>query len=254
MTDNSNLIFEYQEAIKDIYQKCDLKCLRGVDGNYKIAGKNLLKLYYDSIEPFKNKSNNILFNKIESDLFLISDEIVYFTANVILYEPHINDPLDDFYEVDGKFFFPNDQNIPAKRMDMYADICFEKLYNYWDRIGDLIAECIPTDLNEKNIYFTTVLEKIPNHLIVGDHINWLIDFRNNNFKQLNLKRKNVVHFTTSGTEFKFDHLKSHSDISTIKTLMSERRKLPNCLVSAIDDTIDGFTNIMEYLNVIKDYI
>ena len=126
---------------------------------------------------------------------LLSCPLIYFTSNVIFYEPYLNDPLKDVFEVDGKLIFPNDQNISAKRMNMYADICFEKLYNYWDRIGDLIAACTSITSGKRNIYFAKVIDELPSNLIVGDDLNLLINFKENNFKVLNYKKKNLFIIT-----------------------------------------------------------
>lgn len=242
------IINRYNELIKQIYIKHNLKCLRGLKGEYEIDGKNIFTWHNDAIEQFQGESNRFNFMKNLDSLFLVSDEIIYFLANTILYEPLINDPIRDKIDMgNGNYLYPNYQNLYAKRYDMYVDVCYEKVYNYWDRIGDLIAACIDTGLQQKYIYFASVI-----NIIVKDYNNnadfqWLYDYYLNEYSYLNSVRKNIVHYFGSGTDFSQSHMFVTGNKKEISDLMNERRQIPNNLKSAMHNTIKGFKHTLDFL-------
>jgi len=242
-------IDKYNKVIFDIYLKHRLKCLRGLDREYKIDGKDIYPWYRIATEYFaKKEDNSFNFNKNIEDLLRISDEIMYFTANIILYEPFINDPTRNSIRInEDKTLYRNFENIYAKSFDMFTDICFEKLYNYWDRIGDVIAACIRTDLDEKNIYFTTVMKNIPFEFQENENFKWLESFNLNEFVEINKKRIRIVHYSSTGTDFQFGHLSAATDESKIRALMEERRSLTGFFEKAINNEIKGFQNTMDFL-------
>lgn len=241
-------IDKFNSVIIDIYKEHNLNCLRGLDGKCKIDGKNIYSLHRKATHYFAEKNKDFNFNKNIDDLILISDEIMYFVANVILYEPFMNDPSRDRIITDGgHVLFRNFQNLYSKRFDLFTDVCIEKIYNYWDRVGDLIAACIETGLKERNVYFTAVIDKIPHKFKSNENFKWLESFRSNEFKNLNEKRINIVHYSSTGTDFRYAHFKSTTNEEEIIKLMEERRNLPNFFKEAIDDTIKGFQNTLDFL-------
>lgn len=243
----TNDIVHYNNLIIQVYQQHDLKCLRGQKSEYEVNGRNILSLHSQAIQQFTGK-NNFNFNKNIDDIILCSDEIIYFLANVILFEPLINDPIRDKIDLgNGNFIYPNFQNLYAKRYDMFTNVCYEKIYNYWDRIGDLIAACIDTGLHERRIYFATVLSNIPEQFRNNEHFSWLLDYKNNEYGELTKERRNIVHYLGSGTEFSYQLIFSSSDRTEVEYLMEERRRIPITLQSALRNSIEGFMRTLDFL-------
>lgn len=239
-------ILQYNKLIQEVYVSQSLKCLRGLNDEYKIDGRNILSLHTQVARPFR-RDNSFNFDKNFDDIILCSDEIIYYLANVILYEPLINDPIRDRINLgNGKFSYPNYQNLPAKRFDMFADVCYEKIYNYWDRIGDLIAACIATGLSERRIVFGAVIDNIPDKFHSNDDYSWLLDYKDGDYEELTNTRKNIVHYFGSGTEFMHEVIFS-SDRKEVETIMDERRGIPVILQSALNHTIEGFMRTLDFL-------
>lgn len=248
MNHRKEIIEKYNSVIIDIYKEHNLKCLRGLNRECKIDGKDIYPWYREATHYFAEKNKDFNFDKNLEDILFISDEIIYYTANVILYEPCINDPLRNRIKInEGKTLYPNYQNLCSKRFDMFTDICFEKIYNYWDRIGDLIAACVEIGLNERNIYFTTVIDSIPKEYDNNKNFEWLKSYRWNEFKKINEKRINIVHYYSTGTDFQFEHLTASTNREKMIELMEERRSLPNFFKESINDTIKGFQNTLDFL-------
>jgi len=241
-------IDNYNNVIIDIYNEHSLICLRGLNGECQIDGKDIYPWYHKATHYFVEKNKDFNFYKNLEDLILISDEIMYFTANVILNEKFINDPSKNKIMIDGgRVLFRNFENLYSKRFDFFTDVCYEKIYNYWDRIGDLIAACIETGLNKRNINFTTVIDSIQKEYENNKNYNWLKSYRLNEFKTLNEKRRNVVHYSSTGTDSRDGYIKSATDEEKIKEFMEERRSLPNFFKAAINDTIKGFQSTLDFL-------
>lgn len=248
------IINQYNELIKQIYFKHSLKCLRGLKGEYEVDGINIFTWHNDAIEQFQSKNNSFSFMKNLDDLFLISDQIIYFLANTILYEPLINDPIREKMDMgNGNYLYPNMQNLYAKRYDMYIDVCYEKIYNYWGRIGDLIAACIDTGLRKNNIYFANVINKISNVYLRNADFRWLYDYCLSEYSNLNSVRKNIVHRFGTGTEYSHRQMFSVSNKKEITDLMKERRQIPNNLKSAMHNTIEGFKHTLNFLVFVGRY-
>ena len=72
---------------------------------------------------------------------------------------------------------------------MFADIVSQKIYNYWDRIGDLIASFFPDKLKTDKVYFSTAIKYIPIEFQESPNYGWLKDFKDTHYKKLNRRRK-----------------------------------------------------------------
>lgn len=238
----------HQQAIVDIYKEHDLHCIRGLNNENEINGRNVLTWHQEAVHFFQKKNNVFNFFKNEQDIKLVSDEIVYFVANTYLYLPYINDPIKDRFKMDGSnYIYPNYQNMSSKRYDMYVDVAFEKIYNFWDRIGDLIAACLVPDLDLRRIYFSTAIDNISQVFQNDENFDWLLNYRNNRYKSLNDTRKEVVHYFSSGTNFQHDHIFSSTDLDKLTEIIEERKSIPDFLKSCIYETIDGYTRTLDLL-------
>src|SRR5450631_749870 len=134
------LIDSIQEEIIKIYGQYSLRNLRGPNDRPASGGQKISDRFFEVVRKNRVKYPELFdYFQFHHELSFCSDEIMYFTAHLFLYRPYINNPLTDVVIFNGEETFPNLQNIPSKRYSMYANIVAEKLYNFWDRIGDLIA-------------------------------------------------------------------------------------------------------------------
>ena len=111
MNHRKEAIDNYNNVIIDIYNEHGLECLRGLNGECVVNGKKIYSWFIKATKYFQERNNELIFFKILDDLLFISDEIIYFTANVILLEPFINDPIRDSIKTDREQnLYPNLQN------------------------------------------------------------------------------------------------------------------------------------------------
>ncbi|ALM50282.1 hypothetical protein AMR72_16160 [Flavobacterium psychrophilum] len=280
-----HIIEEIQDTIKNIYKTENITVLSGMDMEFKLPnGKQVLVWNSEVISNVykyqRNKgidlnSTNFQFQKNLDNLLFNSDEIAYFTANAFLYKDLISNPIDDAqtYYDDARrewiTYYPNFVNLASKRYSMFIAVAFEKIYNYWDRLGDLLwATYFQNDLKEVAVDFNRIIDCIKNKYSEYHHLlsyQWLLNFKENQYKALNEIRKNIVHYTSIDIEFKWAHLGQFennegesqnilSDKSEIEKVMTERKGYSNILKEHISLSIEGFIQIhqlIEDITVIK---
>ncbi len=212
------LIHELNSEIYEIYEENSLLPLRGLDDSYMLNGKQLLMWYFDATKHCSSKINEHFnyFNNID-DLLFCSDEIIYFTAHLFLYLPYINTPLKDSFELDNKTYYPVYENLAGRRYDMFVGVCFEKVYNYWDRIGDLIASFYPTRF-KGNVYFSKTIKELECEYQGNPNYDWLKNFVDNEFTDFNQQRIDVVHYISKNTQQRWNQLWNFTDYEKSKVL------------------------------------
>jgi hypothetical protein len=151
---------------------------------------------------------------------------------------------------------------------MYVAVAFEKIYNYWDRLGDLLwATYFQDELKERNVDFVRIIDLIKNNHSEYqnfDSFKWLINFKDNDYKKINEIRKNIVHYTSIDVEFKSKHLDLFeneegkqqnilSDKDQVENLMTERKGYTDILKNEIDNTIEGFIQIHKFIEEITAF-
>lgn len=255
MTDRE-LIIEIDKKVKQIYSDNDLIPLRGKGNSYKIHGKDILMWFGEVTRHcscmFKE---NIDHNKLIEDLLLTSDEIVYFTAHIYLYRPYINNPIRDSYTVGDRVIYPMFTNLEGRRYEMFSGVLFEKMYNYWDRIGDLIASFYPK-LFPRDKYFPVVIRKLKENFTDNPDFNWLYRFLQNEYKVFNKERILVVHEISNSTERNWRQLSHITDYEKTKSLHEEKLKYPEFFKNMNELCKTGFVktlNLLEEINKRENY-
>lgn len=206
------------------------------------------------------------FSKVEDNLRFNSDEIAFFTAITFLYRENINDPIKDVKKDSNNInYYPNLTNIASKRYSMFVALVFEKLYNYWDRLGDLLwATYFQHEMKERSVDFYKIIELIKNNhpqYSNLDSFKWLLNFRDINYKELNEIRKNIVHYTSIEIEFHSKHLGKfeneegkqqniYSNKDETEKIMVERRGYYEIIKKEIDNTIQGFIQVHKLIDEI----
>jgi hypothetical protein len=233
-------IWDFQQAVIDIYKEKELKSLAGPNREFDVNGRQIIQWYFNIVRKGRLKFKDFNFHECFDDLIFCSDEVLYFTGLLYLYAPYMNNPINDGYWFVDRMMYPNFQNLEAKRFSMISNSVSEKVYNYWDRIGDLIATYFPDLIDPKRVFFPTAIDIIPTKYHSSDNYKWLKEFRDGEYKRINEKRKEVVHYLTHDTDFRHRHLESTSNKEEMEKLIKERDGLPDFFKGQIKYTLDGF--------------
>ncbi|WP_179020207.1 Cthe_2314 family HEPN domain-containing protein [Winogradskyella forsetii] len=275
------LIDDIQNKIVSIYNSEGINMLRGIDDSYELKnGKQILVWntnIISEIHKYERKMDinlnpfDFYFMKNLDNILFTSDELAYYTANAFLYKDKINNPIKDSSSIydkkRGKWltYYPNFQNLASKRYSMFIAGAFEKLYNLWDRLGDLLwASYFQDSLKERAVDFSRVIDLIDNtEYNEIDSFKWLLNFKNSDYKELNDIRKNIVHYSSIDIEHKYKHMDSFennegkmqnilSDKNEVEKLMNERFGYYDFLKTQIEVSIEGFIKVHELIEEITN--
>lgn len=254
-----NFLEEFNRKIISIYQREQLYPLRGKENSYLLPNGNKILVWHNEVTRHRNchySPDYYNYNSNIEDLLFIGDELIYFTAHLYLYRPYINTPMKDAYITpNGNWFYPIFQNGPGKRYEMYVNVCYEKVYNYWDRIGDLIASFFPTQF-KGNIYFSKVLHVLKSKYAGNKDFDWLLNFSETEYKNYNESRIKTVHKIGVNTE---NHWKQMGHVTDEQKSID----LTNEILNYADDfkkmnylCIEGFQrtlSFLEHVNKTENY-
>ena len=185
--------------------------------------------------------------KYFDEIVFASEQLKYFTAHLFLLRPFIDSPLPA--EVNGQILYYFYQNPAGKRYNMYSDICFQKTYNYWDRIGDFLTMLLKEKKSRK-IYFSNVLNDVNEEYKLNEHFNWLWDFNQKEYKSLNEKRIEIVQYFSLNTQFREGHLQNVRNKDFIEKLQFEREALPQFFKTNTQLAALGFYHTLKLVELL----
>lgn len=247
-----NVIWDYHRTIIEIYREQELKSLSGLEREFIVNDRQIVAWFFKVARKGQIKFKDVNFHKLFDDLVFCSEEILHFTAQLYLYAPYVNNPLQDGYLLGDRMVYPNRQNLEAKRFSMFANTLSEKVYNYWDRIGDLIATYFPEKIDPKRVFFSTAIDIIPEKFRGSENYQWLKSFKENEYRTVNDKRKEIVHYLTHDTDFMYKHLDKSGNEEELALLIEERDKLPDFYKGHIKTTLQGFEKTVLLLEEITE--
>lgn len=186
----------------------------------------------------------------------VQTDIVYSLKNVYLYLPGINDFTKENTMTPYGNFPRYSQTLEDKRFLYFSGVCLEKLYAFWDRIGDLLCLAFGLPFESEKIYFAPVIDNLVSRSeIASSHLDWLKSFKADGYYRLNAKRKRVVHTRGLQSHFRKQHLigcLNKVDADFWWNLQAEKVGLPQFLKEQLLLTIDGFEQAVMFISNMED--
>jgi hypothetical protein len=193
---NQLILNEYFDLIYYKYKDLNIPSL--VDDDFLINGKTPIELFTSVARKKQILTNDFyMFN----NLGRISQDTRFYSTKLLILKPYITDFLSDSTLINGKKYFRYFPTIYDKQYLLSAGMLFELFYNYWDQIGDVLAEVFLPTLPKNNIYFATVIDQFPQPFKNSKNFNWFLDFKNKEYQGLNKMRKNIVHYNSIETDY-----------------------------------------------------
>ena len=234
----------YAEVSK-FFKKENLISLSDNEHNYN--GLNTMEiLHLEKVNPNFEK-----FNKFKNlvDLKNCNNDLKLLTANLYLYHPYINNPLNEFKFFQGEKIFTYFQNGPDWIYSTFVSCCYEKLYNYWDRIGDTLAYYLELDIPEFRVTFASVIDQMIRMESFNSDSNFefLKNFKENEFREFNKHRKEVVHYYQFETTYKHQILENSRNEEEIEKLWTWKNNMPSYFKNHLKLSCEGFVKTYELI-------
>lgn len=233
------LFLEFDRQIFDVYNENGLHCIDEVREN-----EEPLTSQYNKVIAKKNILHS--FNSVEYqlDISLISGGIKYFTGLLFYLRPYINIPSNE----NNTYF----QTTCDKRYLEYASLAHQNVYNFWDRIGDLLYVFFETGLEEDNVYFTTVIKSIPDNYKKSDNYLELKRIYNKYLKKIFSRRQQIVHYKMLGTKHYLGLPLNYDNKQEAEKLEKEKKEYPSYFKEQSELTFKGFLNALYLIDELPD--
>ena len=177
---------------------------------------------------------------------MLSYDLKYFTSLLFLYHPYFKLPR---YEKDYPYNI-NEYDIIYSR---YISICYEKVYNFWERIAILIYSFYPDIFKEKEkVYFSKVIDKLDDLKIDNDNLKWLIIFKNSKYKNMNDERIKIVHFNQYGSLNIDEYLKTLNGKNNFNDWKEKKNSFPEYFRLHLNLEIEGYKQTLAFTNSIYE--
>lgn len=229
-----------------VYEREGLTCLS--DNNYEYKGVNALAVPSSSY-------NDPLWNRMKNswDIIICTQDIKYFTGQLFIHLPYVNDPVADIgpsahgYPI--SYYY---QNLYDRRYCMFVSCCYEKAYNYWDRIGDLIHSFFPTLLPIRGVDFTRIIDKVDASGETDTDFIALKDIKESEYKRLNEYRKDVVHYYQYESSYRYEHNSNCTNLERIHGLWNQKESFPEYFKKHLRIACEGYVHAHRFLTKVLE--
>lgn len=239
-----DVINNFERLIKSKYNELGITNLF----DQTINGKHTFTYLVSVLESKKDIAN--VDYTVYNDIKTLTADIQYFIALLKIYHPYINNSITE-----GCTYI---QNIYDRRYLIYCSIIYEKIYNFWDRIGDLLAKFFITGLNQRRIYFDTVINNFPKEYVSSINYKWLLSFKTDEYsKNLNSKRRFIVHYGQIESEhyndvmYAITRLNGVEKIQRLNELQTEKDGYVDFFIQQLNLCFTGYEKALLLIEEIK---
>lgn len=233
------------KLIKDYIQQ--IENTNKSSNNYSLLSEQIFfneknSLHFASEILGKPRSINININYIDNidDICRCSQDLQYLIGEIINLRPYLSNYTSHPQYIKGHVYYYCEVSFIDKRFFFLCGVMLETLYNYWDKLGDLLAEYYPTKLNPTKIFFKDVICKISGPLNQSKNFQWLESFSDKEFKELNSRRIAVVHYKNIESEFHKLYSSFKDKKSDLENLQKEKIEIVDFLENQIKLTFKGY--------------
>lgn len=244
---SKSIIDNYNEELFAIYKQHELISLE--DNNFTYKNINVMDCPKNS--DYREPKFRPLINLW--DIINCTKDLKFFVGQMYLHRPYINNPTVELDVIkEDQLFSVYFQNLYDRRYCSFVTCCYEKSYNFWDRIGDLLASFFPELLKINLVNFSKIVDELEKQKIEDEHFDWILNFKKNEYKILNDCRKNLVHYHQYESKYRFDHSMNNTDLDIMYKLWNEKSSFPEYFKEHLHLAADGYYNVFKFLRKVKE--
>ncbi len=248
--EEKKLLKEFNDKVIDV---CKEKDLIGFDDlELKIDNKGLSSIYTDITRKQRTNTFPKPFHDFNTydDLTRVTQDIRFLLGQLILYKPYITNYLSGKTTWKGQTFFRYFPSRFDKRYFMTSGLIISLLYNYWDKVGDLLDNCFGVIAAGRNVYFGTVIRNFPNQYHTSTNYIWLRDFKDNEFQDLLDKRNEIIHYSALESRYFEQYQDNYKDEAEIQKLQDEKEGIVDYLINHNKLMFSGFEKAIKLIDEI----
>lgn len=233
---------EFDNEVRKLYDSIPLRHLSMIE----FDGKNSATIFSEILRK-KTPVRPLPFSdfKIHDELDFITKDIKYLTALTYFFRPYIDNPYRD-----GVYH----QTITDKRYLMFTSLTVQCIYNFWDRIGDLLDLYFRTGLPDTSIYFGRVLNNMPKDYKENDYYTVLYKIYKEELTPFIATRDEVVHYYQLECKMYWGAIEHISNREELKKLQNEKDAYPDLFKKHLELTFVGFENVLRLIDLLPDTV
>lgn len=240
-----SILYSYNSKVEHFLKENKLHTLFQMEKQFD--DKNSFSFFIGII---RHKSNiPVPFSAFEmhDDMAMCHQDITFALGELYLYKPFIYDFTGHSSLVGNQPIYHYFPSFTDKRYLSTCSYLFELFYNYWDKIGDMLAPYIAKELRERDIYFDRAIDRSNDNIKNNKYYRWLKDFRENQYKDLNENRKQVVHYKSIENQTFQDYQNNHSDLQELTKMQEKKEAYPEYFRNHYELTTKGFYNALKLI-------
>ncbi len=244
-------LYHFMEFNQQIYKTYDEIGILNLDQK-EFEGKNSVSFFSDILRSKKNLHPlPFSYFKLHDELNFISKDLKYITGVLHYLLPFI---VDTEY-TGGRY----PQNLPDHRYLTYANFGYQSIYNFWDRIGDLLHIYFETGLPMENVYLGRVLSNMkdpynanPSHVLINPIYLKMKDIYDNELRSFFEERNTTVHHFQLEAKYYWGNIELHKDRAASLKLNREKHAIPNFIRKHLDLLFIGFELALKLIDALPD--
>lgn len=238
MPDFKTTFQQLDKIISDEYSALGLQYIE----EYLIDRKHPLTFFTEAIKDIK-AINPFNWYEFFTEIEFLSKDLKYYTALLFLLRPSINIPSRE-----GKTYY---QTVEDKRYMSYASILFQIVYNNWDRLGDFLFCFFETGLKKRDVYFSRVINSIPQNYISSNNYQNLKVIYDKYLRSLFIDRKEIVHYVQVSAKMYSGTFIYHHNNQKLLELEKEKEGYPEFFKKHLELSLKGFEYSVKLVKELK---
>jgi hypothetical protein len=245
LNDSKKLLKDYIEATHQVSESNKIISIHILPNQFD--GKNATNFFIDIIRLTKNRG--VLKNDFDvfDDIARCHQDIVFCLGEILNCRPYISNFTDHPTKVGTKTIYSYFPSVYDKHYLSECSRAFELFYNYWDKIGDIIAKYITPEIPDKQVTFAKVCESLSKLEKSSSSAEWQINFKENDYKNLNNRRRQIVHYISLESSMYSSYRGNNMNYEKLIEAQKEKEGLINYLIEHYQYTIDGFYHSMKLI-------
>ncbi|MEJ8803426.1 Cthe_2314 family HEPN domain-containing protein [Pontibacter sp. H249] len=231
----------FNEQIFKVYDERNLKNLSQVKFEEETSTAFLSNVLRRKVNIYPLPYSDF---KIHDELDFITKDIKYVIGVLYFLKPFI---IDTDYS-QGTYR----QNLEDRRYLMYANFGLQSIYNFWDRIGDILHLYFETGLSLENVYLGRVLNNIkPAHKAKPEY-QTLNNIYETHLKTFFNERNVTVHHFQLECQFYWGFIEASRDLEKQAELNERKHNLPLLFENLLNLCFEGFKAALDLINTLPD--